>query len=293
MKENTVEILREVVDLASQYALDLVGAIVILVVGWILAGWAKRLTARALGRLPELDTAVKLLAARLARYLVLLFVVILVLAQFGVETTSIIAIVGSAGIGVALALQGTLSNIAAGTMLLVLRPFKVGESIDAEGIAGTVDEIGLFMTHLHTFDGVYLAVPNGQLWNRAIKNFTRLPTRRIDLVVGVAYDDDLEKAQNLLAELMETDGRVLGDPSPRVLISELAESSVNLTLRCWVKGGDYGNVRSDLTRRAKERLDAGEINIPFPQRDVHLFDHRKEIPPAGALESKGRGAVGP
>jgi small conductance mechanosensitive channel len=289
MKENAVEILREVADVASQYTLDLIGAIVILVVGWILAGWAKRLTVRALGRMPQLDTAVKLLLARLARYLVLLFVMILVLAQFGVETTSIIAVVGSAGIGVALALQGTLSNIAAGTMLLVLRPFKVGEAIDAEGIAGTVDEIGLFMTHLRTFDGVYLTVPNGQLWNRAIKNFTRLPTRRVDLVVGVAYDDDLEKAQNLLAELMETDGRVLGEPPPQVLISELADSSVNLTLRCWVEAGDYWDVRFDLTRRAKERLDAGGISIPFPQRDVHLFDHRKGIPPADALETKGGG----
>ncbi len=165
-------------DLVVQYGFDLVGAVVMLIAGWTLAGWAQRSMLRVLGRVPKIDDTLKPFIASVVRYGILVFILVAVLAQFGVQTASIIALLGAMGIAIGLALQGTLQNIAAGIMLLFLRPFRIGDYIDAEGLAGTVDEIGLFTTQMHTYDGVYVEVPNQQLWNRAIKNFSRLPTRR-------------------------------------------------------------------------------------------------------------------
>ena len=173
---------------------------ILLVAGWIAAGWVRRGLRRALMRLPGADATVSAVLSNLARYTILVLVLIAILAQFGVQTASILAVLGTAGLAIGLALQGTLSNIAAGLMLLFLRPFSVGDYIDAEGIAGTVDEVGLFNTELTTFDGVYRAVPNSQIWSRAILNYSRLPTRRLDLVIGVDYGDDLERA---LSEILQ------------------------------------------------------------------------------------------
>jgi len=199
-----------------------------------------------------------------------------VLAQFGVQTTSIIAVLGAAGLAIGLAMQGTLQNIAAGVMLLFLRPFRINDYIDAEGIAGTVDEVGLFTTHMHTYDGVYQEVPNSQLWNRTIKNYSRLPTRRLDVIVGIAYSDDMDTAQNVLLNLLREDKRVHTDPEPQVLVSELGDSAVNLNLRCWTNADDYWGLLFDTTKAAKQRLDAAGISIPFPQRDVHLYEANKK-----------------
>ena len=258
-------------DLVVQYGFDLVGAAVMLIAGWTLAGWAQRSMLRVLGRVPKIDDTLKPFIASVVRYGILVFILVAVLAQFGVQTASIIALLGAMGIAIGLALQGTLQNIAAGIMLLFLRPFRIGDYIDAEGLAGTVDEIGLFTTQMHTYDGVYVEVPNQQLWNRAIKNFSRLPTRRLDLVVGIGYADDLDKAQAALMGLLTNDARVLGDPAPQVLVKELSDSSVNLNLRCWTEAPNYWAVLFDLTKAAKQRLEAEGITIPFPQRDVHLY----------------------
>jgi small conductance mechanosensitive channel len=256
-------------ELALQYALDTLGALILLVVGWILAGWVRRALRQALLRLPRADTTVSGVLSSLARYTILLLVIIAVLAQFGVQTASILAVLGTAGLAVGLALQGTLSNIAAGMMLLFLRPFKVGDYIDAEGIAGTVEEIGLFNTEFTTYDGIYRAVPNSQIWSRSILNYSRLPTRRLDLVIGVDYGDDLERALGALSDLLAGDERVLDDPAPQVMVSELADSSVNLNLRCWANTSDFWALKFDLTRQAKERVEAAGCSIPFPQRVVH------------------------
>ncbi len=194
-----------------------------------------------------------------------------VLARLGIQTTSIIAVLGAAGLAIGLALQGTLQNIAAGIMLLILRPFKVGDYIDAGGTAGTVDEIGLFTTDMTTFDGIYLSVPNSSLWNTSILNYTRLPTRRLDIPVGIAYEDDVEKALSLLLEKLRTDSRVLADPEPQVMVTALGESSVDLNLRCWSLREDFWALRFDLNKNAKLWLDSAGISIPFPQRDVHLI----------------------
>ncbi len=278
MNQSTLELMTWSIEVVTRYGLNLVGALVLLVVGWIVAGWVRKVTFRVVGRVPGVDDTLQPLMATLARYLVLIFVAIAVLAQFGVQTTSIIALFGAAGIAVALALQGTLSNIAAGIMLLFLRPFKVGEYIDAEGIAGTVDEIGLFTTEFHTYDGIYLMVPNAQIWNRSIKNYSRLPTRRLDIEVGIAYHEDIAAAFAALNELLEQEARVLGDPPHQVMVSNLADSAVTLNLRCWTNSGDYWGLRFDMIRRCKEVLDAAGITIPFPQRDVHLFPAPQEAP---------------
>jgi small conductance mechanosensitive channel len=261
----TIEVM--VVD----YSLDLVGAISILVIGWIVAGWIKLAVSKALTRLPRSDATVTRALSALARYLILAIVIVAVLAQFGVQTASILAVLGTAGLAVGLALQGTLSNVAAGFMLLIPRPFRIGDYIDADGVAGTVEEIGLFSTEFVTFDGLYLVVPNNQIWTKAIINYSRLPTRRLDLGVGVAYDDDIDKALSVLMDLLTGDERVLQDLEPQVMVAELADSSVDLNLRCWTKTDDYWGLQFDLNKLAKERVEAAGCTIPFPQRDIHVI----------------------
>ncbi len=269
MELDTNKLLETYGEVTLGYALDLLGAVILLVVGWIVAGWVRRVLRRALMRLPAADATVSGVLSSLARYTILVLVLIAILAQFGVQTASILALLGTAGLAIGLALQGTLSNIAAGLMLLFLRPFSVGDYIDAEGIAGTVTEIGLFNTELTTFDGIYRAVPNSQIWSRAILNYSRLPTRRLDLSIGVDYGDDLERALSALRELLDGDARVLREPEPQVMVMALADSSVNLNLRCWAKIEDFWALKFDLTRQAKERVEAAGCTIPFPQRVVH------------------------
>jgi small conductance mechanosensitive channel len=266
------ELLAQTSALLVQYGLDVLGAVILLIGGWVLAGWASRSVSRMLARTPHLDATLKPIIAQTTRYGILILVVVVVLAQFGVQTASIITVLGAAGLAIGLAMQGALQNIAAGIMLLFLRPFRVNDTIDAEGIAGTVDQVGLFTTQMHTFDGVYQEVPNSQLWGRTIKNFTRLPTRRLDIVVGISYGDDIDQAQSILLKLLRDDSRVLGEPAPEVLVKELADSAVNLNLRCWTKAGDYWALLFETTKAAKVRLDAAGISIPFPQRDVHVHE---------------------
>jgi len=273
-QEQVIGLFKQFLDLALGYGLDVLGAVAILIAGVIVAGWARRSVLRILHRAPGLDDTLEPVISDIVRYAILVFVLIAVLAQFGVQTASIIALLGVAGLAVGLSLQGTLQNIAAGIMLLFLRPFRIGDYIDAEGLAGTVEEIGLFTTHLRTYQGIYLEVPNGQVWNRSILNYSRVEARRLDIVVGISYDDDIDKAQAALLELMTSDSRANAEPEPQVMVKELADSSVNLNLRCWAAAGDYWSLLFDLNKAAKLRLDAEGISIPFPQRDVHLFEKK-------------------
>ena len=273
-QEQVIGLFKQFLDLALGYGLDVLGAVAILIAGVIVAGWARRSVLRILHRAPGLDDTLEPVISDIVRYAILVFVLIAVLAQFGVQTTSIIALLGVAGLAVGLSLQGTLQNIAAGIMLLFLHPFRIGDYIDAEGLAGTVEEIGLFTTHLRTYQGIYLEVPNGQVWNRSILNYSRVEARRLDIVVGISYDDDIDKAQAALLELMTSDSRANAEPEPQVMVKELADSSVNLNLRCWAAAGDYWSLLFDLNKAAKLRLDAEGISIPFPQRDVHLFEEK-------------------
>jgi small conductance mechanosensitive channel len=270
LDQQTLTTLEGLIAEGVAFGVDILGALTILVVGWIIVGWIQRRVTVFLGR-SKVDQTLQPIIASVVRYILMIFILIAVLAQFGVQTASIIAALGAAGLAIGLALQGTLQNIAAGFMLLFLRPFKVGDYIDAEGRTGTVDEIGLFVTQMTTLEGVFVSVPNSQLWGSMIHNYSRLPNRRVDVVVGIAYGDDIESGQAALMALMGSDPRILGDPASQVLVKELADSSVNLNLRCWCKTEDYWDVLFDLTKAAKLEIDAAGLTIPFPQRDVHLM----------------------
>ena len=262
---------KALIELGTSYGLELIAALMILVFGWWLAGRVQKLILRALDRLPRMDATLKPFLSSLARYAIIAVTLVAVLARLGVEITSIIAVLGAAGLAIGLALQGTLQNIAAGIMLLVLRPFKVGDYIDAGGISGTADQIGLFTTDMTTFDGVYQSVPNSSLWNTSILNYSRLPTRRMDVPVGIAYEDDVERAMALLLEHLKQDERVLEDPAPQVLVTNLGESSVDLSLRCWSDRSNFWTLKFELNKKVKLWLNAEGISIPFPQRDVHFI----------------------
>ena len=254
------------IEVATGYGLELIAALAVLLFGWWLAGRAQNLILRALDRMPRMDATLKPFLSSLARYAIIAVTLVAVLARLGVQTTSIIAVLGAAGLAIGLALQGTLQNIAAGIMLLLLRPLKVGDYIDAGGISGTVDEIGLFTTDMTTFDGVYQSVPNSSLWNTSILNYSRLPTRRMDVPVGIAYEDDVERAMALLLDQLKKDERILDDPVPQVLVTNLGESSVDLSLRCWSETSNFWALKFDLNKNVKLWLDAEGISIPFPQR---------------------------
>ncbi len=261
---------QEVDLLLTTYGFDVIGAIIILVLGWLVAGWASKMTRAAADRAAWMDATLKPLAASIVRYLILIITVVAVLNQFGVETTSVIAVLGAAGLAVGLALQGTLSNVAAGVMILVLRPFKIGDFIEAGGKAGTVKEVGLFGTELATGDNVFISVPNSAIIGGAIANFSRHGTRRIDIVIGIGYGADIDQAFDVLRGLAEKDERVLKDPAVHVSVRALADSSVNIGLRIWVNAADYWNVLFDLNKGVKQGLDAAGIEIPFPQRVVEI-----------------------
>lgn len=260
----------EVRELIVDYGIDIIGAIVILIIGWIVAGWARSVTMRLLNRSARMDATLKPFFGSAVRYLILAFVITAVLAQFGVQTTSLIAMLGAAGLAIGLALQGTLSNVAAGVMLLFFRPFSIGDFVDADGLTGTVDAINLFSTEMRTPDGVYITTPNANLWNRTIKNFSRLPTRRVDIAVGIGYGDDIDRAQTALQALMDGDDRVLKDPAAETMVLELGDSAVVINMRCWTERGNYWGLLFDLRKRVKQKLDAEGISIPFPQQDVHM-----------------------
>ena len=259
----------------------MVGAVAILIFGWIAAGWAARLVDRALGKSPKFDQTLRGFFSSFVRYFVITFTVLAVLSQFGVQTASLIAVFGAAGLAIGLALQGTLSNVAAGVMLLIFRPFKIGDYVEAGGQAGSIKGINLFVTEFATPDNVQILVPNSQIWGSAVKNYSYNTTRRIDLVVGIAYEDSIEQALALAEQVANTDTRVHKDPAAFVAVSELGDSAVNVLVRVWCDAGDYWGVKFDLTRAMKERFDQAGISIPYPQRTVHMLQDK---PIAAAAE---------
>ena len=259
----------DIAILIAQYGLQVVGAITILILGRIAAGIGRGVVRRVLEK-AKLDEAVVAFISSLFYFFLLACVGVATLANFGVQTASVIAILGAAGFAVGLALQGSLANFAAGVMILVFSPFKVGDFIDVAGVAGTVKDIDLFTTTMASPDNVKIMVPNGQIYGSTIKNFAGYDTRRVDLVIGIGYGSSIEKAVELLEGLIAADERVLEDPAPQIAVSELADSSVNLVVRPWVNGADYWAFRFAMTRKIKESFDANGIEIPFPQRVVHM-----------------------
>lgn len=257
-------------QVVTTWGLRVVGAIVLFVVGLVICKTVSGMVRRALER-AKVDPTLAPFFAKMTYYLCLAFVVIAVLNLFGVETTSLAAVLGAAGLAVGLAVQGTLSNFASGVMLLVFRPFKVGDFVEAGGVAGSVVEIGVFATTFNTGDNVRIVTPNSSVYGQTIKVYTANPTRRNDMVIGISYDDDIGKAIDVIKGILDADPRVLKDPEPVVAVSELGDSSVNLVVRPWCTKEDYWGLRFDFLRSCKEKLEAAGCSIPYPQTDVHLI----------------------
>ena len=276
MQDQMQGAMNEIMLFATTYGLRIVGAIVVLIVGWMIAGWAGRATGKYLGKIKQVDPTLRGFLSSLVRYIILIFTVVAVLNQFGVQTTSIIAVLGAASLAVGLALQGTLSNVAAGTMLLLFRPFKVGDYIDAAGQAGTVQQISLFVTELATPDNVQILLPNAQVWGSAISNYSFHPTRRCDIALGIAYEADVNQAGQIIEEMAAAEPRVLKEPAPQIVVTELADSSVNFAIRLWCEAGEYWGLKFDMTKALKIRMDAEGISIPYPQRTVHMIQAAAE-----------------
>jgi small conductance mechanosensitive channel len=267
------------VDAFMQFATEAVGAWTpkilgagaVLFFGWLFAGWARGFARRALKQSPLDDIMIPFLSG-LIHVSVIVMIAVTAMGVLGISTASFVAVMGAAGLAIALAFQGTFSNFAAGIMLLTFRPFDVGNFVEVGGASGTVKEVGIFSCILHTGDNVQIRVPNSQIFGSTIKNYSANDTRRIDFVMGVGYDDDLGVAVRTCMDTISADPRVLADPEPVVAVHELADSSVNLVVRPWVNASDYWATRWDLTRGLKENLEAAGCSIPFPQRDVHLHN---------------------
>lgn len=259
-------------DLAMTWGLRVVGAIAVLIIGRMIAGTARKITRKALEN-ADVDATLVPFLAKLVYFFVLIVVLIAVLGVFGVQTASLVAVLGAAGLAVGLALQGTLSNFAAGVMLLFFRPFKLGDFIDAAGTTGTVVEIGVFATTLKSPDNVKIVVPNSQVYGATIKNFNGYDTRRVDMEIGISYNDDIPKAIEIIRGIVNADPRVLAEPEPVVAVSNLGDSSVDLVIRPWCAGSDYWALRWDLNQRMKEGLEAAGCSIPYPQSDVHYHQN--------------------
>ncbi len=245
-------------------------AIAILLVGWWLSGRAAALMRKILQRQDAIDETLQVIAVRVVKYIIAIVVLIAALGQLGIQTTSLLAALGAIGLAIGLALQGTLSNIAAGIMLLWLRPFRVGDYISAGSVEGTVREVGLFATQLTTVDGLFLFAPNNELWNTRILNYSKMPIRMIREIFTISYDDDIGHARSVLRQLCREDGRIHTEPTPRILVVELGDSAVGLELRAWTDTSNFAQTRWDFIESAKIGLEAAGISIPYPQQDVHV-----------------------
>lgn len=258
------------IDLAVRFGLQVSAAVVILVVGlWL----AKKIKALFIATLEKrtIDPTLVGFFSSLLYGAITVFVVIAAISKLGVQTTSFVAVIGAAGLAVGLALQGSLANFASGVLLILFKPFQAGNFIKAGGEMGTVVEVGILTTELKTPDNIKIIMPNSQVMGGPITNFSAHPTRRVDMTVGVSYTDDLNKAKKIIEDLIEADERILKEPAPQVVVGNLGDSSVDFIVRPWVNADDFWPVKFDFTKAVKEKFDAEGVSIPFPQRDVHLF----------------------
>jgi len=259
-------------ELLLLIGLRAITAIAIFLIGrWIakiVTGIAKKAMSKA-----DIEDTLEHFLGNMLYYTLMAAVIIATINQLGVQTTSLLAVVGAAGLAVGLALQGSLSNFASGVMIVAFRPYRVGDYIVAGGVNGTVEEVQIFTTILKTPDNVKIIVPNSQVMAAEITNYSANPTRRVDLVAGCGYADDLDKVQKVLEGIIAADDRILVDPETTIAVAELGDSSVNFVVRPWVNAADYWAVKFDLTEQIKKRFDQEGISIPFPQRDIHVYNH--------------------
>ena len=268
------------IALLASYGVNALGAIVTLIAGVAVAGWLSGLTNRAMRKTDKIDAVFHLLPGKVVRVAVIAFTLIAVLNRFGVETTSLIALLGAAGLAIGLALQGTLSNVAAGVMILVFRPFKIGDTVKLGSDVYLIDALGFFVCKAHLPDGPSAFLPNSKIWGETIINLsvTDKDIRRIDESYGIAYSDNIDTALTILRQIAADEPRVLTDPAPLVQVDSLGDSSVNILFRVWTARTDWWTTKLDLIQRCKEALEAGGVTIPFPQRDVHVYPQQTAMP---------------
>ena len=271
----TEELLAWGQEILLSFGVQLLTAIAIFVIGRWVAKGVTGLIRKAMARY-EVDHTLERFLGNLVYAVLLTFVVLAAIGELGIQTTSVIAVIGAAGLAIGLALQGSLANFAAGVLIILFRPYKVGDFVEGAGVAGSIDAVQIFTTVLKTGDNKKIIVPNSEMLNGVIVNYSAHPTRRIDMTVGVGYDDDLDKVKTVLREILNAEPRVLDDPAPTIAVAELADSSVNFVVRPWVKTADYWPVQFDLTETIKKRFDQEAISIPYPQSDVHLYQQQSD-----------------
>ncbi|MCC6598719.1 MAG: mechanosensitive ion channel [Alphaproteobacteria bacterium] len=256
----------ETISLISIWGMKLLTAIALLIAGWLIGKWLSR----SIQRVKRLDTTLKSFLGGLVKYTVMAIAFVAILGQLGVQTASLLAVLGAAGLAIGLALQGTLSNVAAGVMLLILRPFNVGDYIETQNIKGTVKELGLFSTELSTTDNIAVFAPNSKIWNAEILNFNRNPHRRVDMRFGISYNDDINKTMSVIKNILGQDENIIKtkDKEPVIFVESLGDFSVNITARIWTKTTDHLQVKWRLNKAVKEALDTEGISIPFPTRTI-------------------------
>lgn len=268
------QILKEITDLVTLYGLKIVGAIATLIIGIWISKWLAKLTGKLLKKRNVDETLTKFVVS-LVKIALITFVIISAVDQIGVQTSSFVAVIGAAGLAVGFALQGSLSNFAAGVMLIIFKPIKVGDYVQAGGGEGVVESVGIFITTLVSVDNKTIFVPNSKLTGDNIVNFTAKDTRRVDLIFGISYEDDIDKARSAIKSVLDSHPKILKEPAADILVSELADSSVNFAVRPWTKSEHYWDVYFDVMENVKKKFDEMNIAIPFPQRDVHLFQNQQ------------------
>lgn len=261
-------------ELLLQWAVNFGSAIIVFIVGRFIVRMIVKLLSHAM-RSSKMDELLVNFISSIAQAVLLLFVIIASLEQLGLDTTSLVALIGAAGIAIGLALKDSLQNFSSGVMLIIFRPFKNGDFIEAGGVLGVVEHIGIFTTNLKTGDNKEVIVPNGQIYGGTITNYSSKPTRRVDMTVGISYGSDLKMAKEIINDLLNKDTRILRDPAPVIAVGALNNSSVDLVVRPWVKSGDYWAVMWDFNENVKHAFDAAGIEIPFPQMDLHLHKTEK------------------
>ena len=267
-------LLPKVYELLTIYGMKVIAAIVIFIIGrWIakaVANFIKRLMTKS-----KTDKTLVSFVGNLCYVALLAFVIVAALNQLGIQTASFIAILAAAGLAIGLALQGSLANFAAGVLMIIFKPYKLDDFVEAAGVAGTVEDIQIFTTQLKTPDNKTIIIPNSKIMGDNITNYTMKGTRRVDMVFGIGYGDDIDKARQVIKDIIEQDDRVLKDPELMIAVSELADSSVNFAVRAWTAAGDYWGFYFDTTEKVKKQFDAQGISIPFPQRDIHMYEHKE------------------
>jgi small conductance mechanosensitive channel len=256
------------------FAWKLAGAILVYIVGKFIVGMVGKSVTKLMNR-SSMDETVKKFLGQIVGVTLTIVLWIVVLSTLGFNPESLLVVLGGASLAVGLALKDNLSNLAGGVSMLILKPFKVGDFVDSGGVSGTVEEIKIFHTSLKTPTNERILVPNGAIASSTIKNFSAFETRRLDMVFGIGYDDDIDKAKSVLESIIKADARILADPAPAILLSELGDSSVNFTIRLWVNGSDFWPTRFDFIESVKKEFDKNDISIPYPQRDIHIHEVKK------------------